>query len=466
MKYQIGIIGLGVMGQNLALNIEEKGFSIVGFDRDLNKIAALREKAASSQVSAESNLKAFVEALQLPRSILILVPAGEAVDAVLSELTPFLSAGDIIIDSGNSHFKDTVRREESLRSQKISFIGMGISGGEAGARKGPSLMPGGDPSLFKTLQPLLEAISAKRDNTPCVAHLGFGGSGHFVKMVHNGIEYAIMQLIAESYDLMKRGLGMTSSEIHSVFSAWEDSENSSFLVQITRDIFLKPDADGKTALVECISDCARQKGTGKWTVDAALDLQVPIPTIDVSVSLRNLSRFQQERQELQEFFLKHSILSEEKKSFLKMLQEAFHAAMILTFDQGMHLIQQASIAYHFETPMEKVAQVWRAGCIIRAAVLSDIEKAYRANPRLNHLILDGSIAKNLKEKMGSLRKVIQKATSAEIPVAALMASLSYFDSIKSAQLPTNLIQAQRDYFGAHKYERIDQPGVFHHTEWA
>ena len=378
-----------------------------------------------------------------------------------------MARGDLIIDAGNSHFADTDRRAKELTQHGLSFLGMGVSGGEAGAREGPSLMPGGPREAYERVRPMLEAVAAKVDGEPCVAYLGPGSAGHFVKMVHNGIEYGLMQLIAETYDLMRRGLRMTNAEMHAVYDDWRQGELSSFLLDITCHIFRKTDPKTGALLLDSILDVARQKGTGKWTSQSAMDLQAPIPTIDVAVSMRDLSAYQEERVRA-ERVLPGPVapFHGDRAVFLKELKGAFHAVMIVTYAQGMALLRRASAAREYGLDLATVARIWRGGCIIRAAFLETIRAAYQQQHDLPNLLLDTVVANRLAGPQVDLRAVTCAAGRLGVPMPALMAALGYYDAYRSARLPTNLIQAQRDFFGAHTYERTDQPrGKFFHIDW-
>ncbi len=393
------------------------------------------------------------------------MPAGEPVDEVIDEVTLGLESGDLIVDTGNSHFRDTDRRNQSLAKNGWLFMGMGISGGEDGARHGPSLMPGGSKEGYERIRPIVEAAAAQIDGTPCVAYLGPGSAGHYVKMVHNGIEYGIMQMIAETYDLMKRGMGFDAKQLHQVYHAWAQGELNSYLMEITSDIFLMEDEKTGKPLVDMILDQAKQKGTGKWTSVEALELQVPLPTIDMAVTARDMSGYKEERK------IAAGILRgpdkggrQLGKAFIDKLEGALYAGMVSCYAQGMALLQRAGKAYDYGLNLETVATIWRGGCIIRAKLLEDIRKAYSLKPDLPNLLLDPALGKSVTARQGDLRDVVCTAAGLGIPAPGLMASLSYFDAYRSERLPANLLMAQRDYFGAHKYERIDSEGTFH-TRW-
>jgi 6-phosphogluconate dehydrogenase len=388
------------------------------------------------------------------------------VDAVIRDLLPHLQPGDLIIDGGNSHFDDTDLRGKMLAEKGLHFLGVGISGGESGARHGPSIMPGGPREAYERVRPIFEAVAAKVNGEPCVTYLGPGSAGHYVKMVHNGIEYGLMQLIAESYDLMKRGLGLSDDELHDVYARWNETELNGFLIEITAQIFRQVDEKTGRRLVDVILDEARQKGTGKWTSQDGMELQAPTPTIDAAVAARDLSTYKTERETASRLLGGPSpSFQGERGAFLEQLRSALYAAMILTYAQGMALLRVASQSYGYGLDLEAVARIWRGGCIIRAALLEPIRAAYRARPDLANLLLDPDLSAELVRRQGDLRAIVSHAAGLGIPAPGLMASLAYLDGYRSAWLPANLIQAQRDYFGAHTYERVDARGVFH-TRWS
>ncbi len=396
---------------------------------------------------------------------MMLVPAGKPVDDVIGDLLPLLEKGDIVIDGGNSHYTDTLRRVTFLKEKNIHFMGVGISGGEMGARTGPSIMPGGDPEAYAYVQPILEAVSAKVNGSPCVAHLGKGAAGHYVKMVHNGIEYAIMQLISETYDLLHRGMGLDNDELHKIYKTWNEGELQSFLVEITRDIFLKKDDKSDGRLVDMILDKAGSKGTGKWTSQDAMDLPVPIPVIDMAVSLRELSWYKEERTQAAGIYKNPVVdIPVPKEVFIQQIHDALYFAVIVSYAQGLAMLHVASPELDMQIPLPEVVRVWRRGCIIRSSLLEAFYAAFQKDPQLPNLLLNTDIAVLLQAKKQNMRNVIIHAIHMGYPVGGLMAALSYFDAYRSERLPTNLIQAQRDYFGAHTYQRIDIPGIFH-TEW-
>lgn len=465
-SFDFGMIGLGVMGRNLLLNMADHGFSVIGFDKDSAKADSLGSFASPGTiVKGVNSLPEMINQLKRPRKLMMLVPAGPIVDSVISDLLPLLEDGDIIIDGGNSHYTDTLNRIKFLEDKKIHFVGMGVSGGEHGARTGPSIMPGGDVKAWKELKPILEAISAKVNNEPCVAYMGKAAAGHYVKMVHNGIEYAIMQLISEVYDILKNVVGLSNDELHDVFKKWNEGELSSFLVEITADIFLKKDEFSNNRLVDMILDKAGSKGTGKWTSQDAMNLPVPIPTIDIAVAMRNLSVYKEERKSAAALYRpKTKMISKNKEKVIQQLHDSLFAATILCYAQGLSMLHNASAGLQMDIPLKDVVRIWRGGCIIRSSLLELFTTAYKKNLQLPNILLHKKIAALIKKKTASLRKVVQLSAAGKIPVAGLASALFYFDAYCSANLPTNLVQAQRDYFGAHTYQRIDKEGSFH-TEW-
>jgi len=464
-KHEIGIIGLGVMGRNFAFNIADHGYSVIGLDKDADKVSKLTDQAGDKNVSGTDTPEAFVAGLQKPRAAMMLVPAGKAVDAVIDELLPLLNDGDLIIDGGNSHFTDTNRRFAKLKNGGVHYLGVGISGGEKGARFGPSIMPGGDEKAYERVRPIFESAAAHVNNEPCVTWLGPGSAGHYVKMVHNGIEYGVMQLLAECYDLLKQGTGYSNPELHQVFKTWNEAELSSFLVEITAEIFAQPDDKSGEDLIDMILDSAKQKGTGKWSSQDAMELQVPTPVIDMAVAMRNMSAYKEERVHAAGVLDGPSISFDgDKKSFEELLRNALYFGMLATYAQGMALLQAASKTYDYNLDLEEVAKIWRGGCIIRADLLEPIRSAYQNNRNLPNLMVDPHFSKELMQRQADLRAVVQQATKWGISAPALMTSLAYFDGYRSNYLPANLIQAQRDYFGSHTYERVDAEGTFH-TQW-
>ena len=465
-KYDFGMVGLGVMGGNLLYNIADHGFSVIGFDLNSEKAKNLEKEATpNTDVKGVSVIKDFISQLNTPRKIMLLVPAGKPVDDVIENLLPHLSKGDIIIDGGNSHYVDTVRRVKYLADQEFHFMGMGVSGGEEGARKGPSLMPGGDLEAFKVVQPILEAVAAKVNGEACTAYMGKDAAGHYVKMVHNGIEYAIMQLISEVYDLMHRGLGLSNEEMHQIFHQWNQEELNSFLIEITADIFKQKDVETGKELLDVILDKAGAKGTGKWTSQDAMDRGVSIPTIDIAVSLRTLSAYKEQRINASKIYNKtHSSLETDSSKFINELKEALFCAIIISYAQGLSLLVKASEELTMEIPLKDVVKIWRGGCIIRSTLLETFYEAYSAKTDLENILLDENIASLLISRIDSLREVVSAAAKSSIPAGALQTALAYFDAYTSERMSTNMIQAQRDYFGAHTYQRVDREGTFH-TEW-
>jgi 6-phosphogluconate dehydrogenase len=462
---EIGMVGLGVMGRNLLMNMADHGFSVTGYDKDPAKVASLRQEAKHLDARGAADIREFVALLRLPRAIMMLVPAGAPVDSVIRDLLPHL-------DKGRSHHRcrelllQRYRRACSCHGGKgIHFLGVGVSGGEEGARHGPSIMPGGPKEAYERVRPVFEAAAAKVNGDPCVTWLGPGSAGHFVKMVHNGIEYGVMQLIAETYDMMKRGMGLNDDKIREVYASWNKGELNGYLVEITGHIFARKDGKTGHRLIDEILDVARQKGTGMWTSQSAMELQVPTPTIDVAVAMRDLSVFADERKHAGAIYQRSlRPLTDDRDKFLTQLGRALYAGMITIYAQGMALLLVASDKYGYHLDPEAVARIWRGGCIIRAALLEDICEAFRARRDLPNLLLDPGLSQKLIQHQEDLRHVVCQAAVSGVPVPGLMASLGYLDAYRSVWLPANLIQAQRDYFGAHTYERIDARGTFH-TEW-
>ncbi len=532
-KAQFGMVGLGTMGRNFLLNVAEHGFSCVGFDLDAAKRQLLLEEGAKMKIASAENVRDFCDALETPRRIMLLVPAGKIVDGVIENLLPHLDKGDIIIDGGNSHFTDTETREAYLAKQGIEFIGVGVSGGEEGARHGASIMPGGNKEVYAHVAPILEAASAKVGGEPCVAYMGASSAGHFVKMVHNGIEYGLMQILAETYDFMFRVLKMNYKEMSDTFEGWNNAELNSFLVEITAEVLRKMDAETNKPLVEMILDKAAQKGTGKWTSQAAMDLGVPIPTIDSAVSMRQISAQKEVRVLIAEKFGStmphvnphlpaedaHAMTSREVTSpkaaraeqevetavsehhkmhlsedapmhleqkmenptdeqrntdireandyehLIEELKNALLSSFIVTYAQGMSLLQTASIEKNYGLNLSEIARIWRGGCIIRSALLEEMRRAYGDNAQLPNLILDDKFAEILNDNREDWRSINEKLLDSRIPSLCLSSALAYFDAFRSERLPANLIQAQRDFFGAHTYQRIDREGSFHMEDW-
>lgn len=461
----IGMVGLGTMGRNLLLNMADHGFAVAGYDTDTNKVNSLRKESKEERVYGAATIEEFLKLLKKPRTIMLLVPAGEPVDTVINELVPHLQPGDLIMDAGNSHFTDTDIRAQQLQKRGIQFLGVGISGGEEGARRGPSIMPGGPKTAYEQVRSLFEAIAATVNGDPCVTYIGTGSAGHYVKMVHNGIEYGIMQLIAETYDLMKRGLGLNDDQLRDVYESWNEMELNSYLIEITSRIFGKRDEKTGQHLIDKILDVAKQNGTGMWTSQSAMELQVPAPTIDLAVAMRDMSVWVKKREQANSLY-KRSIQSftENHVVFLKQLQGALFIGMIITYAQGMALLSVASDKYSYHLDLEAVARIWRGGCIIRAKLLEDIRAAFHLKSNLPNLLLDPNLSQKIMAHQENLRQVVCQASILGIPIPTLMVTLSYLDSYRSTWQPANLIQAQRDYFGAHSYERRDVKGTFH-TEW-
>ncbi|HIK57061.1 MAG TPA: NADP-dependent phosphogluconate dehydrogenase [Synechococcales cyanobacterium M55_K2018_004] len=467
MAQSFGLIGLAVMGENLALNIERNGFPISVYNRTSSvteKFAATR--AQGKNVHPTYSLEEFVQSLERPRKILIMVKAGAPVDAVIDQLVPLLAPGDLIIDGGNSWYEDTERRVKQLEAKGLGFMGMGVSGGEEGALNGPSLMPGGTEAAYREIEPIVTKIAAQVDDGPCVTYIGPGGAGHYVKMVHNGIEYGDMQLIAEAYDLLRNAAGLNAEQLHEVFAEWNTTDElNSFLIEITADIFKVIDPDTGRPLVDLILDSAGQKGTGRWTVQTALDMGVSIPTIIAAVNARIMSSYKQERVAASKELNGPSGRYEgDIKAFIDMVRDALYCSKICSYAQGMALLGKASQVLNYNLNLSEMARIWKGGCIIRAGFLNKIKHAYQENPQLPNLLLAPEFKQTILDRQASWREVLVTSAKLGIPVPAFSASLDYFDSYRRAALPQNLTQAQRDYFGAHTYERVDREGVFH-TDW-
>jgi len=462
---EIGMVGLGVMGRNLLLNMGDRGHAVAGYDKDPAKVTALRQQAEDRNIIGATDLKEFIGSLRQPRAVVMLVPAGPPVDSVIQDLLAHLEPGDLIIDAGNSYFKDTDVRARDLAVKGLQFLGVGVSGGEEGARHGPSIMPGGPKAAYERVRPVFEAVAARANGVPCVTWLGPGSAGHFVKMVHNGIEYGVMQLIAESYDLMKRGLGLNDDQLREAYHDWNQGELNGYLMEISSRIFGQVDATTGQRLIDRILDVARQKGTGMWTSQSAMELQVPTPTIDLAVAMRDLSVFVNEREQANVLYERpERRFAGDPGAFLTELGHALFAGMIIIYAQGLALLGVASEKYAYQLDLEAVARIWRGGCIIRAALLEDVCAAFHARRDLPNLLLDPNLSRKLIEHQEGLRRVVSQAADLALPIPGLMVSLGYLDAYRSAWLPANLIQAQRDYFGAHTYERTDAKGTFH-TEW-
>jgi 6-phosphogluconate dehydrogenase len=467
MAQSFGVIGLAVMGENIALNVERNGFPISVYNRTRQKTDDfMAKRAVGKNVQATYSLPEFVQSLEQPRKILIMVQAGGPVDAVIEQLKPLLSEGDILIDGGNSLYSDTQRRAKDLESAKFTFIGMGVSGGEEGALNGPSLMPGGTKSAYQYLEPIFTKIAAQVDDGACVSYIGPGGAGHYVKMVHNGIEYGDMQLIAEAYDLLKNVAGLNAQQLHDVFAEWNTTDElNSYLIEITTDIFTKMDPETGKPLVEMIFDAAGQKGTGRWTVVEALELGVGIPTIVAAVNARIMSGYKAERVEAaKQLVIPIVPFSGDQKAFIDKVRDALYCSKMCSYAQGMALLTAASKAYEYDLDLGECARIWKGGCIIRARFLNQIKAAYTEQPDLLNLLLAPAFKQSILDRQAAWRDIIMDAARYGIAVPAFSASLDYFDSYRRATLPQNLTQAQRDYFGAHTYKRIDKEGDFH-TEW-
>jgi 6-phosphogluconate dehydrogenase len=465
---KIGLIGLGVMGQNLALNIERNGFPVAVYDREPPVLAGFIAREGGKRIVGTHSPEEFVRSLERPRKIILLVKAGAPVDWTIDLVKPFLDQGDIIIDGGNSHFKETERRQQELKEAGLFMIGSGTSGGEKGALLGPSLMPGGDPNAYEQVRPIWEAIAAKVPDGPCVTYIGPGGSGHFVKMVHNGIEYGDMQLIAEAYGLMRDGFGSSAEELADIFEEWNCGDLESYLIEITARILRVKDPETGKPLVDLVLDKAGQKGTGKWTSQIALDLGVPIPTIDAAIVARVLSSQKEARVEASKQIAgrttgKYDRFSEQMRNYI---HDALYASKICSYAQGMNLIKAGSDEFGWNINLSEVARIWQGGCIIRAKFLGKIKKAYLRAPDLGNLLLDAEFNSTIEKAQTGWRIVVSTAMQQGLPVLAMSSSLGYFDMYRTANLPLNLTQAQRDFFGSHTYERVDKRELgFVHTEW-
>jgi len=465
-KSNIGLVGLAVMGQNLVLNIERNGFSVAVYNRTAARTEEFMAGSAKGKmVQAAYAVEELVDALERPRKIMLMVKAGPPVDATIEQLKPYLEPGDLIVDGGNSFFGDTERRAEELAKAGINYIGTGVSGGEYGALWGPSIMPGGQPEAWEMVKPILTAIAAQVNGDACVTYIGPRGAGHYVKMVHNGIEYGDMQLIAESYDILKRIGGLPAAQLHQVFAEWNEGELESYLIEITADILAKMDEETGQPLVEVILDEAKQKGTGKWTSQNALDLGAPTPTINAAVESRIISAYKDERVAASQVLSGPEIeFDGDRAALIRDVRDALYAAKICSYAQGFALLRAASQEYDYNLKYGEIARIWRGGCIIRAAFLDDIRAAFERNPDLSNLLMDPEFGQAVQGRQGALRRVIQTAVANGVPCLAYSSALAYFDAYRTARLPANLTQAQRDYFGAHTYRRVDKEGTFH-TEW-
>ena len=466
-KQQFGVVGMAVMGKNLALNIESRGYTVALYNRTGSKTTEVVEEHPDKNFQATYSIEEFVNAIEKPRRIMLMVKAGPATDATIQELLPHLDKGDILIDGGNTFFKDTMRRNEELANSGINFIGTGVSGGEEGALKGPSIMPGGQKEAYELVAPILEKISAKaEDGEPCVTYIGPNGAGHYVKMVHNGIEYGDMQLIAESYDLMKQILGLSVDEMAEIFKEWNEGELDSYLIEITADILTRKDDEGTDQpIVDVILDAAGDKGTGKWTSQSALDLGVPLPLITESVFARFISAYKEELVKASGILSKPAAFNfaGDKKELIEKIREALYFSKLMSYAQGFAQLRAASEEYGWDLPFGEIAKIWRAGCIIRAQFLQKITDAYEKNPALENLLLDEYFVEITKKYQQAVREVVAIAVQAGVPVPTFSSAIAYYDSYRSDRLPANLIQAQRDYFGAHTYERTDKEGIYHYS---
>ncbi|MEJ2606015.1 MAG: NADP-dependent phosphogluconate dehydrogenase [Anaerolineales bacterium] len=461
----IGMIGLGTMGRNLVLNVADYGHSVVGHDRNPDQVKELEGESDRPEIMTADNIENLVAQLKIPHVLMILVPAGKPVDQVIQSLIPHLKVADIVIDGGNSHFRDTERRADSLKKDGIHYLGVGISGGEYGARHGPSIMPGGPEEAYKIVQPILEAVAAKVDGESCVTYLGPRSAGHYVKMVHNGIEYGFMQIITESYDLMKRGLGMSNEQIDAVMTAWNECNLSSYLMENTSEVFHEIDPKTGKPLVDVIIDEAQQNGAGRWASQDAMDVGIPVMTISTAVAMRNLSLEKEERVRASRLLSgpDHTFPGDNAR-YQADLYDAVYMAMILVFDQGMSLLHQASKIYDDGLDQAEIARIWCGGCIIRSALLTTIRQTHLDHPDLSNLLLDSRLGQEVDSRQEQLRNVVTLAAELGVPIPGLMSALAYYDATRSAWLPANLIQAQRDYFGAHRFQHVDSQGDFH-NQW-
>ncbi|MGZ8545032.1 MAG: NADP-dependent phosphogluconate dehydrogenase [Flavisolibacter sp.] len=467
-KLDFGMVGIGVMGSNLLLNLADHGYAVIGFDLKQERADQL-EAAASEDtlVKGTTKVEEMVAALKKPRKIMMLVPAGQAVDSVINNLLPHLEQDDILIDGGNSHFSDTNRRIVELQDKGIHFFGMGVSGGEMGARTGPSMMPGGDKNAWQYLKPLLEAIAARSGDVPCVAYMGNGAAGHYVKMVHNGIEYAMMQMISEVYDLMHRGGEFTNEKLHDVFNKWNEGSLQSFLIEVTADIFNTLDDETESPhdfLVDKILDQAGSKGTGKWTSQEAMNLPVPVPSIDMAVAMRDLSVYKPLRTQAAQLYKPEIQKLDLNQQELEQIENGLLFCFAIAYAQGLSMLHKASEVHQMNIPLKDVIRVWKAGCIIRSALLGNFEQAFTKAPSLPNILLDAEITSLMQSLEKDARALVILGVQSKIPLACITSALSYYDALLSEKMPINLVQAQRDYFGAHTYKRIDREGVFH-TEW-
>lgn len=466
-KLQIGVVGVGVMGKSLALNFESKGYSVALYDISKEKVDEIIEENRGKNLVGTHIVEEFVNSLESPRKILLMVNAGEITDKAIDSLVPHLDKGDILIDGGNTYFVDTIRRNKRLAEEGINFIGAGVSGGEEGALKGPSIMPGGQKDAYEKVKDMLENISAKVNNEPCCSYIGPNGAGHYVKMVHNGIEYGDMQLICEAYFFLKQTLDLTAEEFHEIFAEWNKGELNSYLIEITADIFKKKDEETGKPLVDVILDTAGQKGTGKWTSQSALDLGISLPIITESVFARCISALKEERVNASKVLSgpkDKTVIGVEKAELIEAVRQALYMSKICSYAQGFTQLKAASEEYDWNLDFGSISMLWRGGCIIRAAFLQNIKEAYETNTDLPNLLLDPYFKEIVESYQGGLRQIISMAVQQGIPIPAFSAAISYYDSYRTAKLPANLLQAQRDYFGAHTYKRVDKEGTFH-TKW-
>lgn len=465
MQAAFGMVGLGTMGLNLVLNIADKNIPVCGYDRDAAQREKARKAGAGKPVLVADSAAALVQSLTKPRCIMMLVPAGKITDAVIDEFVPLLEPGDILIDGGNSHFTDTDLRIAKLKDSGIHFTGMGVSGGEEGARYGPSMMPGGDEAAFSSLKNIFEKIAAQTAEGPCVTFIGNGSAGHYTKMVHNGIEYAMMQLISEVYAVLKNIGGLRNDELQKTFAGWDDTELRSFLIEITAEVLKKKDDATGNPLVDMILDKAKQKGTGMWTSQSAMDLNVPLSIIDTAVSMRYLSAMKEIRVQASGIYpaIDKTAITDQS-ALVSLCKNALHWGFLLSYGQGLHLLSAASANYQYNIVIADVIRIWKGGCIIRSELLNELQQAYKQDPSLVNVILSPVFVQSFAAIRKDVVKLLELANAAAEPMAALAASLHYFDAFCTAKLPANLVQAQRDFFGAHTYERIDKPGIFH-TAW-
>jgi len=468
-KANIGLVGLAVMGENLVLNMENKGFSIAVYNRTLSKVDDfINGRAKGKNIIGCKSVEELVDSIETPRKVMIMVKAGWVIDAFIEQILPFLDKGDILIDGGNSHYPDSIRRTKDLAEKGIKFIGTGVSGGEEGALNGPSIMPGGNPDAWEAVKPIFQSISAKvADGSPCCEWVGNDGAGHYVKMVHNGIEYGDMQMICEAYSLLSEGLGLSPKELQAIFTDWNNSELDSYLIEITKDILAENDPETGKAMVDIILDTAGQKGTGKWTSQSALDLGAAAPTIAEAVFARCVSALKEERVAASKLLKGPNCeYKGDKESFIEDIKQALYASKVCSYAQGYQMMKLAAKEYGWDLNFGDIALMWRGGCIIRAKFLENIKEAFDNNPKLENLLLDPFFTKVIDDCQTSWRKVIASAVELGIPVPTFSSALAYYDSYRSARLPANLLQAQRDYFGAHTYERVDKErGEFFHTDW-